>query len=342
MQTILIKRLIFFSLFLSLFFSFIIVALGQLGTGSSVSAEIKSKIVTGTAVRVRAEPNLSAKEVARLNLGTVVKSSERSTKKEKVGQKEDYWYKVATPQGQRGWVFGGFLLDYDANKRETIYLRIAADRLKTEGADFDDYSDLYNFLNRVAPQVAKQEALSAELELYKLQALAKSLENIPFDNKSQSLYSDWTKTHDAKIVYSEPAGQWFVRAELFWNLSARYRALPIAERIAWAAAETPLPGECEGYMPCYIYLSRITLGEYLKRYPQGDRAEEALRELSESLAPIVADLSEQKVYVPPQDEAERKEMRKNVAELRAILQKCDGPVQQIALNQLNQISKTYP
>lgn len=341
MQTLLTKRLIFSSLFLSLFFFFTTTALGQLGTGSSVSSEVKSKIITGTAVRVRTDPSTSAKEVERLNVGTVVNSSARSTKKEKVGQKEDYWYKVATPQGQKGWVFGSFLLDYDASKRETIYSKIAADRLKTEGANFDDYSDLYNFLNRIAPQVTKQD-VSAELELYKLQSLAKSLETIPFDKQSQTPYSDWTKTHDSKIVYSEPAGQWFVRAELFWNLNERYRSLPVAERIAWAAAETPLPGECEGYIPCYIYLSRSTLGEYLKRYPQGNHAERALRELSELFAPIVADLHDQKIYNPTQDEPERKEMRKNIAELRTILKKCVGPSQQIVLNQLDQISKLYP
>jgi uncharacterized protein YgiM (DUF1202 family) len=311
--------------------------LGKAGSKSTSNAVVTSKIITGTSVRVRAEPNTSGKEVTSLNFGTIVKSSGRSPKKDKVGGKEDYWYKVTTEDKKSGWVFGGFLTNYDEKKREGIFLIIASDRLKSESADFDDFADLVNFLTRVTNQVKEQNNV-AELELYKLQALAKSLEKMPFDKQTQSPYKDWTEKNSANIVYSEPAGQWFVRAKLFWDLSARYRTLAVSDRIAWAAANTPLPGECEGYLPCHIFYLRETLGEYLKLYPNGKYVTKAIEDMSAYLAPMVNDSS---IYTGPQDETERAEMKKHLTELRSFVQGTNNAKKEIVLNYFDQILKTY-
>ena len=334
----------FVVLFLSfLFFSTALEAHGQLGssTSSSQTKKATNKIITATSVRVRSEPRLSGKEVATLNLGALVKSTEKSANKDKVGQKEDFWYKVTTQDKKTGWVFGGFLINYEEAKSEIIYLKIATERLKLEDADFGDYLDLYNFLLRVTPEVKNREIV-AELELYKLQALAKSLETIPFDKQNKSSYSDFTKKHESKIVYSEPAGQWFVRAELLWNLSARYRTLAIGERIAWAASQTPIPGECEGDVSCYLGLIRMTNGEYLKIYPNGAHEKDSLQQISELFAPIVSDLAKKETYTFPEGSEERREARKTISELRAILKQVgDSPAKDIVTNQLDQLYKAF-
>jgi hypothetical protein len=330
--------LLSFSVFLVLV-SDIKAQLGKAGSKGTSNAVITSKIITGTSVRVRSEPSTSGKEITSLNLGAIVKSSGRSSNKNKIGQKEDYWYKVTTEDKKSGWVFGGFLMNYDEKKREIIFLIIASDRLKSETADFDDFADLVNFLTRVAEQ-AKEQNNVAELELYKLQALAKSLEKMPFDKQNQSPYKDWTDKHSAKIVYSEPAGQWFVRAKFFWDLSARYRALQVSDRIAWAAANTPLPGECEGYLPCHIFYLRATLGEYLKLYPNGKYVKQAVEDLSVSFAPMANDPG---TYAGPEDATERTDMRKHLSEISSFLRQTSlSSNKETVLKYIDQILKTYP
>jgi len=324
-------------------FSTATVTLCQLGSASSSSKgkTATSKIITGTSVRVRSEPKLSGKEVATLNLGAIVKSTEKSSTKDKIGQKEDFWYKITTQDKKSGWVFGGFLINYEEAKRETIYLKIATERLKLEDADFGDYSDLYNFLARINSQV-KTQAVVAELELYKFQALAKALEKIPFDKQTTTPYSDFIKNNESKIAYSEPAGQYYVRADLLWNLSARYRTLSIGERIAWAASQTPIPGECEGDISCHLIFVRRTNGEYLKLYPSGGHAKDSLQQMSELFAPIVADLSNKETYMFAGSLAEKQDARKTISEIRTILRQVEAsPSKDIVMNQLDQIYKAF-
>lgn len=314
--------------------------LGTAGVGS-VKSKGTSKIITGTSVRVRSAPNTSSKEITQLNFGTIVKSSERSSNKDKVGDKEDYWYKVSTGN-KSGWVFGSFLTNFDEKNSESIYLKIASERLKSETTNFNDYSDLLDFLTLISPQIKGQNNI-AELELYKLQALAKSLESIPLDKLNAAPYKGWIAKNEAKIVYSEPAGQYFVRASLFWDLSGRYRNLPVGEKIAWAGANTSLPGECEGYIPCYVYLIAETYGKYLNLYPNGERTKEALQQMSIYFAPIIDSFNNDSGYTGPDSADERADMRKNLMQLRsAVMKTSDSATKSKVLNQIEQISKAYP
>src|SRR3712207_1893185 len=72
----------------------------------------RPKITTVSSMRVRRAPRASAEEVTRLKLGTVVSANARSAEQETIGGKTDYWYQVSLPNGERGWLFGGLLLDY--------------------------------------------------------------------------------------------------------------------------------------------------------------------------------------------------------------------------------------
>ncbi|HWP44705.1 MAG TPA: SH3 domain-containing protein, partial [Blastocatellia bacterium] len=86
------------------------------GRGSSEEAA-RSLIIVTSGVRVRSGPAASAGEVTRLNLGAVVRQLERTSSRERVAGIEDYWYRVATPDGKEGWVFGGYTASYEASDR---------------------------------------------------------------------------------------------------------------------------------------------------------------------------------------------------------------------------------
>src|SRR5205814_10360831 len=235
------------------------------------SGAARQRITTASGVRVRNEPDTNTDELARLQLGVVVDELERSQEKAKVGQAEDYWYLIAAPGGLKGWVFGGLTAPFDASRRAEIYRRIADERLANTSASFADLADLVRFLDRAAREVERRDAL-AELEFARLRALARSLAAFSIGEQEKPPFKQWTAERAAEIVYSEPSGQWYVRADLLWDLQKKYADLPVAERIAWAAAETPLPGECETDLGCTLFYASATHGKYLKLYPRGPHA----------------------------------------------------------------------
>ncbi|HKN83984.1 MAG TPA: SH3 domain-containing protein, partial [Pyrinomonadaceae bacterium] len=62
-------------------------------------------ITTVFAMRVRKAPQVTADEVQRLKLGTVVQIIARSSTQDTIGGKTDYWYRVNLPNGETGWLF---------------------------------------------------------------------------------------------------------------------------------------------------------------------------------------------------------------------------------------------
>lgn len=297
------------------------------------------RITTASGVRLRNQPDISTDELARLPLGVVVEELERSPDKAKLGASEDYWYRVSTPDGAKGWVFGSLTAPFDAARREEIYRSIAAERLGNQSASFADLADLVRFLDRATKEVTRRDAL-AELEAARLSALARTLSAIPADQHENPTYKQWTTERDKEIVYSEPSGQWYVRAELLWDLQKKYADLPVAERIAWEAAETPLPGECEGDLGCTLYYVSATHGNYLKLYPRGAHADEALNGVAETFKYVTDDIrgTEHVYQVPPEEKAD---LRKTLATLRQQLTPVGSPKSAALLKQLDVIERHY-
>jgi hypothetical protein len=304
------------------------------------AAGAKQRITTASNVRVRNSPDTASEEVARLQLGTVVEELERSQEKAKVGASEDFWHLVSAPGGARGWVFGGLVAPFDPAGRDAVYLGLANERLANPAATFADLSELVRFLDRAAREVKARNTL-AELELARLVALARSLAALPFEHMGEQPYKAWTDEREKEVVYSDPAGQWYVRQELFWNLQRKYAGLPVAERAAWEGAQTPMPGECEGYLPCYLYMEIESNGKYLKLYPRGAHADAALDSLSEMLGHIVEGMrGSNSPYEVPRDD--RANFLKSLAALRAQLALVPAAKKARVLGQLDAIAKRFP
>jgi hypothetical protein len=280
----------------------------------------KSRIITASSVRVRNNPKTSAQEVTKLSVGTIVKELGKTETKEKIGQQEDFWYQVVLSDGRQGWVFGAFTDPFEQNNKEGIYINLLNERLNAK-TSFSDQTDLVNFLEKVTKEVKTPNVL-AELEFGQLLVLRQSLQSIPFDKDDSGEYKAWLKKQDARIVYNEPAGSWEVRSDMFWDLQKKYSSLPIGDKIAWEAANNPIPGECEGYLPCYIIALGRTDGEYLSLYPQGKYSEEALKNISENLNEFLEDLKKaDQTYTFPNDVETRKDLQDSLSELKKYLSK---------------------
>lgn len=292
----------------------------------AAEAVAEEAIVTGAAARVRAQPAATAPEVSRLPLGATVEAFEQS------GQGADAWRRVTAGSGS-GWVAARFLAPFDPAKRDQAYLALARKRLALEPS-FGDDVELTQFLERVAPHAADREA-KAELSLAALQALHRSLGKIPLDGHSPA-QDAWLKTQEERAVYSEPAGEWYVRADALWDLEQTYRDTRLGERIAWDAAQIPLPGECEGYLPCYLGFMTLSVGEYLRRYPKGAHAPQALATLIET---FVTSTTEAPRLQEMGGDDGRKDLANGIKEIRQILTRVPGS--QKALSTLAALEKAH-
>lgn len=324
----------FYRLIASFLFITICVSLSAKASAQTTTEKLRITIATG--VRLRIAPTSAAGEVARLGIGVVVKELNQSINTEQVGGVEEHWYQVIAPDGKQGWVFGAFAAPFDTSTRADVYRKIASERLKVESATFAEWSDFEKFLSKAITEI-KQIAVLAELEFARLVATKRALESIPFDKQQEPVYQNWIKAREKSVVYSEPAGQWFVRADLFWDLQKKYSALAIAEQIAWTAANNPLPGECEGYIPCHLYAFNQTEGRYLKLYPRGPHVNEAVDNLAEQLEQFVNDI---KTATPP-DATDRGEAQTVLRELRTAVTKTAAQKKAVVLRQLDALEKYY-
>jgi hypothetical protein len=153
----------------------------------------------------------------------------------------------------------------------------------------------------------------AAREFTRLKTLQAALAKIPMEKQEKEPHKSFLRKNENDITYSEPSGQWYLRSDRFWELLDKNSSLPIAEDIAWTAAQNPIPGECEGYINCYVYIVTVTDGRYLSYYPNGKHSKQALSAIVERLEPLAADDSQ---YDGPTEVSDRAELQKTLAELR--------------------------
>ncbi len=304
--------------------------------GHALSVCGQTKITTVSSMRVRSDPQVTAPEVTRLTLGTVVNATTRSSNQDTISGKTDYWYLVALPNGQSGWLFGGLLLDYNANQREQLLRQIIEARLKAENTDFADRLEIYNLAARATTD-AKDVNTRAEFELLKLLAHANTAAAFRDDRSDKSPYREWLKAHSAEVIRNEFAGGYNMRTEMLWKLEAKYHALPIAERIAWAAAENPQPHDCEGDEVCHLFTFADGV-EYLRRHPNGAHAADAIKDFDELLTDSVINVANGK-ETDPYIVADRTNIRKLVSSLRLAVAKSSVAGQSKLLKKLDRITR---
>lgn len=290
-------------------------------------------IVTDVSARIRSQAKTGAPEMTHPKLGTVLR----------VAEKIPAWYRVQFTDGAKtssGWISAISVNDLKPAAKDQIYRQIADRYYKPEGMDFTTASELYEFLNNVSAD-SGATADSAELELKKLLALRSALRSIPPEKTNEKPYGDFLKAQKKNVVYSEPAGEWYANSNLFWDLHKKYEKSPLADRIAWEGAQNPLPGECEGYVNCYLFYARMTSGEYLNLHPTGKNNLEALNNITNFIEPIAAGIGGNSSYNGPTDVTDRAEFNNLIAELRAIISRLPLTEKEKPLQLLNKIAEGF-
>ena len=287
-------------------------------------------IVIAAASKIRQQPRNSSTQLASVKIGKTFSVVERS----------GGWYRVEYGNGKSGWISDTLVKNYKTNDRDKIYADIANRYFRQKTVDAGTAAEVLEFLRTAQALVGSDDA-KAEMNLKRLRVLSLALKSIPAAKSDDAPYDNFLKANEKEIVYSEPGSQWFVRSEILWDLRTRYAKLPIAEEIAWDAAQNPIPGECEGYVNCYLYQIRATSGEYLNFYPNGKHSKEALKNLTDYLEPLAVELKKNAATAPPSDISDRAEFNRFLTELRAIVSKMSDLDKAKPLQLIKQIGEDY-
>jgi LysM repeat protein len=291
-------------------------------------ATIKQRIITASNVYVRSSPERGAKLVGKLKLGTIVKELARSDTQEQIGQSKDYWYQIELSSKKQGWIFGTLSTEFNPKQRAQHYQKIAQARLN-KALSWPDMVDLTAFLALAKKEIYAVPEIAAELGLLHLHALQKAINQV--ENSDIPPYRAWFEQQlEQELIYlDEVRAIWLVDSRLFWRLHEQYYPLPISEQIAWAGAENPIGGECEGFLVCYLHLLNETTGKYLKYHPEGQYVEKALNKIADLL--IVSDTTED-FFV----DEEEVDLLRFFDVLRATVQKTHHSSTNALLNQIDQ------
>jgi len=162
--------------------------------------------------------------------------------------------------------------------------REAARALADETQTFVALGHLADRLHAALANPGEPAETRGRLALLWVRAIRRTLGAIlmTVDGTKQEPYRTWLATHDDDVVYSEPAGQWLMLAQDLWRLHDEHRSTSSAEALAWEVVENRLPGECEGYPPCYLSGLDLLHAEYLRRHPNGAHAAEAVEQIRQS------------------------------------------------------------
>ncbi len=300
-------------------------------TTTTPTNTVLQKILINTpSVAIRSSASSTASEITRAKLGSAYSVVEKKTG----------WYRVQLPNQKSGWIAASLAANSDESGNEEVYRQIVNKNYKAEKNTFAEAVEMYDFLTRIQSEI-KTANTAAEFGLKRLLSLRYALNAIPPNKSDEKPYQDFLKAQNENVVYNEPAAAWYVRAPLFWDLHSKYTNTPAGEQIAWEGAKTSLPGECEGYVNCYIFLIRMTDGEYLNYYPNGKYSAEALTNIINFLEPIASDATEKKIYNGPSDVSDRAEFNSLITEIRVILSRMPDANKEKALGQLKKIADGF-
>lgn len=310
----------------SIFLSFIF------GLTLTFQAHAAGKIivnVTEARVRISADPN--AKVQGSTKLGTVY---------DILAQKNG-WYNINYKEKTSGWISATIIEPFDESRRLEIYQKLANKYINRPNLDFESSSELFGFLTNIQSEVVNSNA-EPILAFNRLVALALTLETIPFEKIDKPPYKTFTEANKRDVVYSEPAGQYLVNTKRFWDLREKFSKLPIADEIAWKGSQIDLPGECEGYIVCYLFSLRETTAKYLEFYPTGVHNKESIQKVAEILESLAKGVdAEDSGYYITSEPDDRTQLKSHVSALRNIVSKTSGSLKSKIMGYLDKIESGY-
>ena len=304
-------------------------ALVQLLTPAPGWCEGEQIFIMGSIVRVRAEPSTQGKDVALVKFGEMLQMLAKTDKPERVGNLEDCWLQVKL-DGKTGWLFGGLACLFDTGRPFDSYEKAFDKRLEIYEAGRDDALAFFKFVQEKLKAAADSDE-KLFFGFYRLRALQYLVARMTRNggnsgnggNSRKAIMDPVVKPLADNLVFSEPAGEYFVKSDILWALHDLYKQAALSDRIARKIVDMPLPGETEGFYSAMVAREEMTYGEYLTRHPDGQFVEEVLTHLEKFFRPSVPDKISNEIEAIHGGEASA--LRKYLDEFKAILKKVEHP-----------------
>ncbi len=229
------------------------------------------RLVAAANVTVREKASEQSPAVAHLALGTEVSEAGDA-------DLDQTWVHIVTADGEHGWVLASLTRPLDPFWKWQTQEEVIADRLARKGDGFPARVELVDFIERILDGFSDPVA-RARMDLHRLQAIQAAASAVPAGRQPREPYAAWLARYKDALVYSEASGTWLVSQDAIWKRHDHDANTPVADEIAWFAVSVGVAGECEGRLPCYFAWRDRLQGEYLRRYPAGGHAAEAVSEI---------------------------------------------------------------
>ena len=244
----------------------LLVATPQLSWGQSF-------LTSGANVRLRSAPGLGSPVVQMLPLGTELELAD--------SLRHDAWLPVRTGSGETGWIDESLVLSISESTYQDVVQSLISSRFDRQGDGFVARAELVALIERVLRLNWDREN-HARLELQRLQALAATLQTIPFNRgRWDDRLTTWISERSGEVRYNEPGGEWLIDRDTILRAHADVGVSTVADEIAWLMVQNGLPGECEGVLVCHLEWADKLEGEYLRRAPSGRHVDEAAAQVKQ-------------------------------------------------------------
>ena len=177
------------------------------------------------------------------------------------------------------WVYGPLTTEFVRSNPVPALLTVTDHVLQRQNeARFEDYVAVENLLSEARFDSVVHS--SGILQFRKLSIINQAISRE--DARGQVLDREplkkaWVLAQGTLVLYFEPADEWLMRPEAYWNLYEQYKQEPWAEDLAWAAAQLQIPGD-ECYANCLLERIDKTFLQYWSRYPNGYAVNQSLIE----------------------------------------------------------------
>lgn len=241
------------------------------------AAQEPGRLTTASNVRLRAAADDTAPVVASVPLGTELVQLDTS------GDGAT-WVRVRTAGGHDGWLPARLTRRFKADTRLDVIESVVKERLARQGDSFAARVELLALVERTLPDLRAHPEPGGRFALLWLAALDTAAIAVPRTQSKSEPYASWLNGHQAVLFNNEIAGRWTIQRQAILDLHGRHRDTSAADDIAWFAVTNGLPGECEGFVPCYLSRMNDLQGMYLRIHSAGRHADEAVGRIAERAA----------------------------------------------------------
>lgn len=294
---------------------------------------------------LRVAPDVTADQVVSLPIGCTLRVEADTT-----DASGTTWHEVVLAHNDRirvgihhvvrGWVTGD-LLPVDVAQPAPALRRLVGAVLARgqndpgfEGLRFEKLVELEN-----AVLLQMERSDDPELRVLHFAVLERAGRRLSTRSFPDPLRESWIYARRNLIRYYEPAGEWMVEPEAWWDLYEAHADHPSAEILAWRASRTrPSDG---GGTSLILQVAIDSFGRYLSLYPAGRHIGDVVNRMDRLVGGAVDEACENTGPFPS-PEATRHEVERvgqQIAEIRRLLEPVEAEITDPLLEHLAEIER---